>query len=111
MRFFLLAVLPLVSSAQEFMPARARPADYTAHALINQQHTLAAEFQGRTVPAPDAAFVLQHYVVVEVALFTRGYEFNSGRYSLRLNGKTPVLAQTPGMVAASLKYPNWENQR
>ena len=111
MRLFLLAVLPLVMPAQEIMPARATPADYKAHAPINKDHTLAAEFQGRTVPAPSAAFVLQDYVVVEVALFTRAYEFNSGRYSLRLNGKSPLLAQTPGMVAASLKYPDWENRR
>jgi len=93
------------------MPARATPADYKAHTAINAEHTLAAEFQGRTVPAPSAAFVLKDYVVVEAALFTRGYEFNTGRYSLRLNGKSPLLAQTPGMVAASLKYPDWENQR
>ena len=111
MRPFLLAVLPLVMPAQEIMPARATPADYKAHAPINKDHTLAAEFQGRTVSAPSAAFVLQDYVVVEVALFTRAYEFNFARYSLRLNGKSPLLAQTPGMVAASLKYPDWENRR
>jgi len=111
MRFFLLAVLPLAVSAQEIMPARPAPTEYRAQATINAKVILAAEFQGRTVPAPDAAFILKHYVVVEVALFTRDYEFNSGRYSLRLNGKTPLLAQTPGMVGASLKYANWENQR
>lgn len=111
MRLFLLAVFPLGISAQEIMPVRAAPGDYKAHARINHDHSLAADFLGRTVPAPNAAFVLQHYVVVEAALFTRGYEFHSGRFSLRLNGKSPLLAQTPGMVAASLKYPDWENQR
>lgn len=93
------------------MPARASAAEYKAHAVIGPSLTLAAEFQGRTVPAPNAAFVLKHYVVVEVALFTRSHEFNTGHFSLKLNGKSPLLAQTPGMVAASLKYANWENQR
>ena len=111
LRLFLLAALPLIVPGQEKMPARAAPADYAAHAPIPPRHVLAAEFQGRTVPAPNAAFVLQHYVVVEVGLFTREYEFNSGRYSLRLNGKTALLAQTPGMVAAALNYPDWENHR
>lgn len=111
MRLFLQAVLPLLLRAQEIMPARAAPTEYKAYAAITREHVLAAEFQGRTVPAPNAAFLLQHYVVVEVALFTREYEFNTGRYSLRLNGKPALLAQTPGMVAASLKYPDWENQR
>ena len=111
MWLFLLAALPLIVPGQEKIPARAAPAEYKASAPITAELTLAAEFLGKTVPAPNAAFVLQHYVVVEVALFTREYEFNSGRYSLRLNGKTALLAQTPGMAAASLKYPDWENQR
>ncbi|MFN0103598.1 MAG: hypothetical protein ACKV2U_16095 [Bryobacteraceae bacterium] len=110
MRPLVLAALSMVLPAQEIMPARAAAANYEAHAPIGP-HTLAAEFLGRTVPAPNSAFVLQHYVVVEVALFTRAYEFNSARFSLRLNRKSPLLAQTPGMVAASLKYANWESER
>jgi hypothetical protein len=111
MRLFLLAALPLIVFAQDYIEARATPAEYKAHTVLNPEVTMAAEFQGRTVPAPNAAFILQDYVVVEVALFTRSFEFRSGQFSLRFNGKTPLLPQTAGMVGASLKYPDWENQR
>jgi hypothetical protein len=30
------------------------------------------------------------------------------RFVLRVNGKTPLLTQTPGFVAASMKYPDWQ---
>ena len=108
--FLLLAALTLLP-AQEKIPSRPSPADYKAHAPLTPQTTLAADFLGRTVPAPNASFVVKDYLVVEVALFTRDFTFNTGHFSLRLNGKSPVLPQTPGMVAASLKYANWENQR
>jgi hypothetical protein len=35
-------------------------------------------------------------------------EISSGLFTLRLNGKREVSAEAPGMVAASLKYPDWE---
>jgi hypothetical protein len=111
MRLAILALPAMLLPAQDYIPARPAPGDYKAHAVLSPEHTLAAEFLSRTVPAPNAAFILQHYVVVEVALFTRDYEFRGTRLSLRLNGKTPALAQTPGMVAMSLKYPSFENRR
>jgi len=111
MRLQALLLFTMTLAGQEILPARATPADYFAHVSIGPQQTIAAEFLGRTVPAPGAAFVLQDYVAVEVALFSREFTFATGRLSLRLNGKGALLAQTPGMVAASLKYPDWENQR
>lgn len=111
MRLFLLAAFPLLAPAQGRLEARAAAAEYIAHVSISAQVTMAAEFLGRTVPVPAAAFVLQDYVVVETGVFTRSFAFRTDRFSLRLNGKTPLLAQTAGMVGASLKYPNWENQR
>lgn len=111
MRLFLLAAFPLLAPAQERLEARAAAAEYKAQVTIHPGVTMAAEFLGRTVPVPNAAFVLQHYVVVEVGLFARDFAFRTERFSLRLNGKTALLAQTAGMVGASLKYPDWENQR
>jgi hypothetical protein len=110
MRLTAVLLFTTMLRGQEILPARANPADYAAHAAIDAQQTIAAEFLGRTVPAPGAAFVLQHYLAVEVAMFTGEFTFQSGSFSLRLNGKGALLAQTPGMVAASLKYPDWENQ-
>jgi hypothetical protein len=111
MRLLALSLLSTMLSAQEVLPARAAPSDYAAHAAIGGGQTIAAEFLSRTVPAPNAAFVLPHSVAVEVAFYAREFTFHASRFSLRLNGKGAVLAQTPGMVAAELKYPDWESQR
>ena len=109
MRLLLLAVATLAISAQEIIPARTAPADYHAQATSGSL-TLAADFQGRTVPAPSA-FILKSHIVIEIAIFTRDFNFNTGHFTLKLNGKTPLLAQTAGMVGGSLKYANWEGNR
>ncbi len=112
----LCAILLLAAraSAQEAIPAKPSPADYKAAAKAGSL-TLAASFEGHTVPAPDASFVIQHYIVIELALYpgkNKEIEFDSGQFTLRLNGKKQTLfAQTPGMVAASLQYGSFENTR
>ena len=105
------AALSLVIFGQERLAVRSGPFDYHAQVSISQGFTIAAEFVGRTVSAPQKPFVLKDYVVVEVALFVADFNFATERFSLQMNGKTPLLAQSPGMVGASLKYPDWENQR
>ncbi len=109
MRLILLAALPFLAHAQEIIPARPAPADYQAQANAGPL-SLAADFHSRTVPAPSA-FILKSHIVVEIAIFTRDYQFNTGHFTLKLNGKIPVLAQTAGMVGGSLKYANWEGNK
>lgn len=109
MRVILLAV-SVALAAQEGVPVRAAAGDYPARAKVAGGE-LAAEFLGRTVPAPEAPFVLVNYVAVELAVFSTPCEFNSGHFGLRVNGKQTLLAQTPGMVAAALQYPDWEGAR
>lgn len=86
------------------------PEQYKASAKAGKLG-LAADFHAHTVPSPGGSFLVKDYVVVEVAIFPgRGEEVpvNAGRFSLRINGaKAGQLAQLPGMVAASLKYPNY----
>jgi hypothetical protein len=50
--------------------------------------------------------------VIEAALFPAGVAIpvSAGQFTLRLNGKRTLLPQTPGIVAASLKYPDWEQR-
>ncbi|MBI2690149.1 MAG: hypothetical protein HYX27_27905 [Acidobacteria bacterium] len=110
MRILLIALLSVLVQAQEKIPARERPAAYKANGAIGPLG-VAADFLGRTVPAGAGSFALKEHVVVEIALFAKEFTFNSGEFSLRLNGKTPVLAQAPGMVGASLQYASWEGQR
>jgi hypothetical protein len=104
--------LPL--TAQEIIPARTSPSDYKASVRAGT-HTVAADFQAHTVPAPSGSFLVRDYVVLEIAVFPdrkESFVFDTGKFSLRMNGKKSlILAQTPGMVAASLKYPSWEQTR
>jgi hypothetical protein len=107
----LLAALIATAAAQEKMTAREKPEEYPARAKVGNT-TIAAEFVGRTVPSPGGGLVLRHYVVVEVAIYGGEFTFQSTRYTLKVNGKVPaLLAQTAGMVEASVKYPSWEGQR
>lgn len=111
MRFLLLTLSTLL--AQESIPARAKPSDYKVSAALGP-HTIAADFLGHTIPAPEATFVAEDYIVIELAVFPAAksdYRFDSGKFSLRINGKKPeMLSQAPGFVAASLKYPSWEQR-
>ncbi len=111
MRLAVLALVPALLAGQEGIPARESAAEYKAQAALGTATTIGAEFLGRTVPAPNASFLLKSYVVVELAVFAREFALPMERFSLRLNGKTALLAQTAGMVGASLKYPSWESQR
>lgn len=69
----------------------------------------------RSVSAGKHTFITDDYLVLEVAVFPdKGAvaSIDLRRFTLHLNGKkTGLLAQSPTMVAASLKYPDWNMQR
>jgi hypothetical protein len=67
----------------------------------------------RSVSTPKASFLTDDYLVVEVALYpgSGGMAVNAQEWTLRVNGrKEELLTQTPGIVAASLKYPDWSQR-
>ena len=77
--------------------------------------SVGAEFLVHSVSGRGKTFAVDGYLVVEVAIFpAHGKEIlvNAGNFSLRLNGKKKnvLMPQTPGMVAASLKYPDWQDR-
>jgi hypothetical protein len=57
-------------------------------------------------------FVARDYLVVEVALYAppaKRIEVSQGQFVLAVNGRKQTLRpQAPSVVAASLKYPDWE---
>lgn len=74
---------------------------------------LGVEYMVRTIGGDGRTFLVNDYLVVEVALYTakNPLTVRTSRFALRVNGKKrPILPQTPGMVAASLKYPDWERR-
>jgi len=88
-----------------------KPADYPAHATLGAT-SIGAEYLVHSIPAGNQTLLTPEYLVIDVAVFPpRGsaVEIGSGTFTLRLNGKKQVLYPvSPGFVAASLKYPDWE---
>ncbi len=98
----------VVALAQE-NPTR-KAGDYPVHATT-AAFDIGAEYMVHSIPAESGEIFTNDYLVVEVAIFpTHGpLTMSAQRFTLRLNGKKSVLyAQSSGMVAASLKYPDWE---
>jgi hypothetical protein len=90
---------------------RPKPEEYPVHARAGSA-AIAAEYLTRSIPTSERTFASDAYLVVEVAVYPdKGThaEISSGQFALRMNGKRQVLPQAPGMVAASFKYPDWEN--
>src|SRR5581483_8421363 len=92
------------------MPPRATPQDYNARAQAGAI-TIAAEFDGHSVPTTQAALNTEDYVVVEVGIFgaPNAHTMISQRdFTLRINGKKTALAAQPyALTFATLKDPQW----
>jgi hypothetical protein len=108
------ALAGFVLHAQGTTP-REKPADYQAHSKL-PGFELAADYLSHSMPVKGGVIDVNDYLVIEVAIFPSAREtpsLTSGEFTLRITnhtrGRKSVLsAQTPGMVAASLKYPDWE---
>jgi hypothetical protein len=89
-------------------------ADYPAHAMDGTTG-VAAEYLVHSVPAGTQTFIASDYLVMEVAVFPalgEPIEIGTGTFKLRLNGKKEVISsEGPGFVAASVKYPDWEQRK
>src|SRR6266511_3167448 len=114
MRSWLVALLIPGALAAEGAEAKAKAADYPAHAAVGGLE-IGAEYMVHSFSGHGQTFIAKDYLVVEVAMYTRTadrLELSQGQFALRLNGKKQVLLpQTPAFVAASLKYPDWEYNR
>ena len=90
---------------------KAKPGDYPVHAQLPGMN-IAAEYLVHSVPVNGGALDAKDYLVFEVAIYPESGGtplLSSGDFTLRINNrKTVLFAQTPGMVAASIKYPDWE---
>ena len=85
--------------------------DYPAHATAGNV-SIGADYLVHSIPAGNQTFVAPDYLVVEVAVFPPHGEsvtIGGNTFTLRVNGKKFALSPiAPGFVAASLKYPDWE---
>jgi len=74
---------------------------------------IGAEYLVHSIPSEKGDYFAKEYLVVEVAIFPTtksGLKISSGRFTLRINKKSTLSAQSAGMVAAALKYADWEQR-
>ncbi len=88
--------------------------DYPARMELGTT-TIAAENLGPSVPEPAGGLFTRDYISIEVAFFRPGSGQHTviahGDFALRINGaRVPLRPEPPGAVAASLKYPDWEQR-
>jgi hypothetical protein len=112
MRFILFLCAAALVPAQGTNP-KPTPADYPVHAEVGSM-VVGAEFMVHSFSRGEQTYIVQEYLVVEVALFPpKGTRVNvePGKFSLRINGKRiALLPQAPSMVAASLNHPEWQQR-
>ena len=90
-----------------------RAEDYRSHGAAGGV-AIGAEYLVRSLPSAGEMFFVRDYLVVEVAVYPARNSpvlVAHSHFTLRLNGRKQALfPQTPGIVAASLKYPDWEHR-
>jgi hypothetical protein len=105
-----LIALPLLAQNS---PPRSKPADYPAHVTLPGME-IAAEYLLHSIPTEKGFYFTKEYLVVDVAVFrnvTENFKISSGQFTLRMNhGQSVLSPDSPGTVAASLKYPDWEQR-
>lgn len=104
-----------IALAQHGVDAKPKPSDYPIHADAGGT-IIGAEYLVRSVGGERDMFIVDEYLVIHVAVYPpkgRTVDVSNGHFRLRINGKDKELRlpQTPGMVAASLKYSDWERRR
>src|SRR5258708_32491339 len=56
-------------------------------------------------------YIARNHLVLDVAIFPStqsGVNVSSSQFALRVNNKTILYTDSPGAVASSLKYPDWQ---
>jgi hypothetical protein len=110
-----LTAFPVAAGFGQGTAARQNAAGYPVHSKAGGIG-IGAEYMVHSFGGDQADRMLlaEDFLVVEVALYPeRGsqIEVNARKFTLRLNHRKDVLfPQSPGMVAASIKYPDWRRK-
>lgn len=111
-RFPAVAILAAGAVFGQGTEPKPKAEDYAAHVKVGGM-TIAAENMGHAVNAPQRSLVAGDFIVVEVAVYAednRPVAVHAAEFSLKVNGRKPLLTQSPGMVSSSIRYPNWEQR-
>ena len=104
------AATSLVLAAQS--APRSKASDYPAHITLPNLE-IGAEYLVHSIPGERGGYFAKEYLVIEVAIFPGtkdSRKISSGSFTLRINNKSMLIAQSSGAVAAALKYPDWEQR-
>jgi len=111
MRVFTVLALLCASCLYGETEHKDKATDYPIHAMAGKV-AIGADYLIHSIPAGDQTFLAKDFLVVEVAVFpalAQPVTIAGNTFTLRLNGaKLPLASIPPGFVAASLKYPDWE---
>jgi hypothetical protein len=112
MRLALCLLLSTSAAFAQGTETKAKLGEYPVHGSVDDVG-VGAEYMVRSVGSPRGSFIADKFLVVDIAVFPppAGMTVSTSAFSLRVNGKNTLMAQTPGMVGASLKYPDWYHQR
>ena len=83
--------------------------EYEVHSLAGQTG-VGAEYMVHSFSAGEQTYLVDGYLVVEVALYPpKGMEVQvrAPEFTLRINGKRPLAAAVPQMVATKMARPEW----
>jgi hypothetical protein len=115
LRLYSTAALTLllgVEASAQGTTVKPKASEYPVHQKMADAE-IGAEYMVRSFGG-DQLLLADDFLVVEVAVYPsdrEGVQIDARKFTLRLNGKKQVLfAQAPGMVAASLKYPDWQRR-
>jgi hypothetical protein len=113
MRLILGLAAAILACAQGTTP-KPSAADYPVHSESGGV-PIGAEFMVHSFGSGEQMFVVENYLVVEVALYRAKDKVQTvdvSEFTLRVNGKkVPLTPQQPSMVAASMSHPEWRQQR
>lgn len=112
-RWLILLLLAVGLCRAQGTESKRSASEFPVHAALSDADA-AADFMVRLISYGRESFVTDNFLVVEVAIFPHAgkvYDVHANQFSLRVSGKKEaLLAQTTGMVIASVKYPDWETQ-
>jgi hypothetical protein len=92
------------------LDVRKSPAEYPSQIEVADM-SVGVEYMVTSFSAEGQTFSVEDHLLLEVGVFPRGEaKVDLRRFTLRINGKRLLMTQTPGMVAASVKYPDWTSK-
>src|SRR5258706_3499242 len=89
---------------------RSKISDYPVHAKLPAME-IGVEYLLNSIALDKGMYIARNHLVLDVAIFPStqsGVNVSSSQFTLRVNNKTILYTDSPGAVASSLKYPDWQ---